>query len=46
MVNKFIIGAEPLSRYDAFISAITQMGAAEAIQIQQAALDRYYSRKY
>jgi putative aldouronate transport system substrate-binding protein len=44
MSTKFIIGAEPLGNYDAFVAALKQMGAEEAVAIQQAALDRYYSR--
>ncbi|WII35122.1 extracellular solute-binding protein [Paenibacillus thiaminolyticus] len=44
MFNKFIMGAEPLDRFDAFAETIQSMGIEQAIQIQQAALDRFNKR--
>lgn len=41
MVLKFIIGVEPLDKYDQFLSQINGMNIARAIELQQAALDRY-----
>ncbi|MDR0710389.1 MAG: extracellular solute-binding protein [Spirochaetaceae bacterium] len=44
MTTKFIIGSEPLSRYDEFTGTIRSMGAENAVAIMQTALDRYYRR--
>ncbi|MDW7657785.1 MAG: hypothetical protein SCM11_11510 [Bacillota bacterium] len=44
MVNKFIMGVEPLSKYDEYVTRINAMGIDEAIAIYQAALDRYNLR--
>jgi len=44
MVARFIIGAEPLENFDAFINTIRNMNIDRAIEIQQAALDRFYAR--
>jgi putative aldouronate transport system substrate-binding protein len=43
-VVKFITGEKPMSEYDAFIEQIKSMNIDRAIEIQQAALDRYNSR--
>ncbi|MFD0713528.1 ABC transporter substrate-binding protein [Paenibacillus sp. GCM10027626] len=43
--NKFIMGTEPLANFDNFVETIKGMGIDKAIQIQQAALDRYNNRK-
>ena len=45
MTVKYIMGVEPLSTYDNFISKLKSMNVEEAIKLQQAALDRYNSRK-
>lgn len=45
MTLKFILGSEPMSRYEEFVNRIKQMNIDEAIKIQQATLDRYNSRK-
>ncbi|GAA3410272.1 extracellular solute-binding protein [Paenibacillus hodogayensis] len=45
MVNKFIMGSEPLANYDKFVQTIKSMGIDEAIKARQAALDRYNNRK-
>jgi putative aldouronate transport system substrate-binding protein len=44
MTTRFIIGTEPISRYDEFVNTLKRMGAEDAIAIKQAALDRYYAR--
>ncbi len=44
MVAKFIVGAEPLTKFDEFVSRINGMGMPRAIAIQQAALDRFQNR--
>lgn len=45
MINKFIMGAEPIENFDKFVKTINGMGISEAIKARQAALDRYNSRK-
>ncbi|MFS0725802.1 extracellular solute-binding protein [Paenibacillus sp. 1P07SE] len=45
MVNKFIMGVEPLDNFDKFADTLRGMGIEEAIQIQQAGLDRFNSRE-
>lgn len=42
---KFIIGEEPLNKYDDYIATLKKMGIEEAVKIQQAALDRFNARK-
>ncbi|WP_409345118.1 ABC transporter substrate-binding protein [Paenibacillus sp. MBLB4367] len=44
MLDKFVMGVEPMTGYDKFVSTIKSMGIDKAIQIQQAALDRYNKR--
>ncbi|MDR3174881.1 MAG: extracellular solute-binding protein [Treponema sp.] len=44
MTVKFIIGAEPLDKYDDFVRTLKSMGAENAVALKQAALDRYYTR--
>lgn len=44
MTLKFIMGQEPLSNFDAYAEQVKKMGIDQAIQIEQAALDRYSSR--
>ena len=44
MVAKFIVGAEPLSKFDEFVSRINGMGMPRALAIQQSALDRFQNR--
>lgn len=44
MLNKFIMGVEPIDQFESFVETIKSMGIEEAISIQQAALDRYNSR--
>ncbi len=41
---KYVIGTEDLSTFDNFVSQIKAMNIDGAIEIQQAALDRYYKR--
>ncbi|GIP34886.1 extracellular solute-binding protein [Paenibacillus sp. J2TS4] len=45
MFIKFIMGVEPLEKFDGFISTLKKMGIEEAVQIQQAAYDRFQARK-
>ncbi|WP_409342399.1 extracellular solute-binding protein [Paenibacillus sp. MBLB4367] len=45
MIGKFIMGAEPISNFDKFVSTMKSMGIDEAIKARQAALDRYNNRK-
>nr|WP_261800331.1 extracellular solute-binding protein [Paenibacillus sp. PAMC21692] len=44
MVNKFIMGVTPLDQFDQFVNIIQSMGIEDAIQIQQAGLDRFNIR--
>jgi putative aldouronate transport system substrate-binding protein len=44
-ILKFIMGVEPLDKFDDYVKQIKKMGIDEAIKIQQAALDRYNNRK-
>lgn len=44
MITKFIIGSEPLDRFDKFVNTIESMGIEEATAIQQSMLDRYNAR--
>lgn len=45
MINKFIAGVEPLENFDKFVNTIEKMRIDEAIAANQAALERYNSRK-
>lgn len=45
MINKFIMGAEPIENFDKYVNTIKGMKIEEAIKAQQAALDRYNKRK-
>lgn len=45
MLNKFIMGKEPLSSLDKFAETLKSMKIAEAIKFQQAAYDRYIAKK-
>lgn len=44
MFVRVISGAEPLASWDAFVAEIKLLGIDEAVQVQQAALDRYARR--
>ncbi|HEY8500477.1 MAG TPA: extracellular solute-binding protein, partial [Clostridia bacterium] len=44
MKLKFIIGTEPLSSFDTFIEEIKAMNVDRAIELRQAAVDRYNKR--
>ena len=44
MVVNFILGQEPLSNYDAFLTQLKNMNVDRAIELQQAALDRFVTR--
>jgi putative aldouronate transport system substrate-binding protein len=45
MTLKFIMGQVPLSEFDDFVNTIKGMNIDRAIEIQQAALDRYFARQ-
>jgi len=45
MINKFVMGAEPIENFDKFVKTIKSMGIDEAINARQAALDRFNNRK-
>lgn len=44
MIAKFIMGAESFENYDAFIEQIEKLNIDRAVEIQQAAYDRYIKR--
>ena len=44
MAVRFIMGIDDLDGFDAFVSQIENMNIARAIEIKQAAVDRYYQR--
>lgn len=44
MYLKFIIGKEPIEKFDEFVQQIYSLGLDRAIEIQQAALDRFNAR--
>ena len=44
MTVKFIVGVEPLSKFDDYLKRINSMGVPRVLQIEQAALDRYEKR--
>lgn len=44
MLNKFLVGAEPMENWDAFVQRLNEMGIQECIDIYQAAYDRYLGR--
>lgn len=44
MFHKFVMGAEPLDNFDAYVQTLKSMGIEEALKIQQAALERYNKR--
>jgi putative aldouronate transport system substrate-binding protein len=45
MFDKFVMGQEPLDNFDNYINTLKGMGIEEAINIEQAALDRFNARK-
>lgn len=44
MTNKFILGIEPMDKYDKFVEQINGMDLESAVKVQQAALDRFLAR--
>ena len=44
MTTKFIMGEESLDKFEEFVEQVNKMNIDEALQIQQAALDRYNAR--
>jgi putative aldouronate transport system substrate-binding protein len=45
MVLKFIMGTEPLSRFDQFVATINSMGLQEVLASEQRAYDRYLAKR-
>lgn len=45
MITKIIMGAQPVDSFDEVLKQMKNMGIERAIEIQQAALDRYAARK-
>jgi putative aldouronate transport system substrate-binding protein len=44
MLAKFIMGIEPLDKFDEYVQWMKRMGIDRAVELQQAALDRYQNR--
>jgi putative aldouronate transport system substrate-binding protein len=44
MTVKFILGQEPLSNWDAYVSQVKSMNIDRACELQQNAVDRYFNR--
>jgi putative aldouronate transport system substrate-binding protein len=44
MTVKFIIGQEPLANYDAYVQQVKSMNVDRALELQQAAVERYLNR--
>ena len=44
MAYKFITGQTPLSEFDAYVDQMRKMGVDRAVELKQAALDRYNNR--
>jgi len=45
MMIKFITGAEPLDNFDAYVESVNNYGLLDAIEITQAALNRFFGRE-
>ena len=41
MINKFIMGKEPLDNFDKFVQTLKDMGIDDVLAVEQAAYDRY-----
>jgi putative aldouronate transport system substrate-binding protein len=44
MLDKYVMGIEPMSSYDSFVRNLEDLGIERAIEIQQTALSRYIKR--
>ncbi|MBD2868129.1 extracellular solute-binding protein [Paenibacillus arenilitoris] len=44
MLLKFIMGTEPLEKFDEYVETLKAMGIEEVIQLEQTALDRFLKR--
>jgi putative aldouronate transport system substrate-binding protein len=42
--TKVLTGAQPIESWDTFVGELKQLGIEEALQVQQAALDRFNKR--
>ncbi len=45
MQIKFIMGVEPISKFDEYVAQINKLGLEKTLAIWQAALERYNARK-
>ncbi|MBV8271612.1 MAG: extracellular solute-binding protein [Cupriavidus sp.] len=45
MTTKFILGREPMDKFDAYRASLDKLGVREAIGMMQASLDRYNAKK-
>jgi len=44
MTNKFILGTESLDNFDQYVDTLNSLGLQRAIEIEDAALERYNER--
>ena len=44
MIDKFIMGAEPISNFDSFVAQLKSMGIEDIIKIKQDAYDRFQAK--
>ncbi|MBO9610513.1 MAG: extracellular solute-binding protein [Paenibacillaceae bacterium] len=44
MINKFVMGVEPIDKFESYVKTIQGMGIDDAVKIEQAALDRFNKR--
>jgi putative aldouronate transport system substrate-binding protein len=44
MANKFVMGVEPLSKFDDYVKKMEQIGLQDVLRVQQAAYDRFMKR--
>ena len=44
MTNKFILGTESLDNFDQYVETLNSLGLQRAIEIEDAALERYNER--
>ena len=40
-IDKFIMGVEPLDKFDDYVAQVEKMGLADVLAVYQAAYDRY-----
>ncbi|MNY83182.1 hypothetical protein D3C86_2257680 [compost metagenome] len=44
MINKFIMGQEPLTKFDEFIATLKKLGIEDATKIYQTQYERYMKK--